>query len=223
MYLLGLQLQTQSYLCLHSPTGRLYVSRNVLFDETSFPFHHTTSTPPSPAPSTLPSLLPLPFIPPALQTTPLPMSSPLVQVSSIVSSPPLFELLPPYLSLLLLHRDILLGPLIILFFLKFVQIVPLLGLPVLMLLSLSLSLRNHRVSLRLSSFLNGAEPCNLSFRLYLTTRPSPLFLLFLLTIWFFAGGSLRLNVMLMVHWNGGKPALLQKVITNLLVLILLSL
>jgi len=35
---IGYSLQHLGYKCLHIPTGRVYVARNVIFDELLFPF-----------------------------------------------------------------------------------------------------------------------------------------------------------------------------------------
>ena len=40
---LGYSLTQSAYMCLHRPTGRIYISRHVQFDETLFPFSTTTS------------------------------------------------------------------------------------------------------------------------------------------------------------------------------------
>jgi len=65
---LGYSLNHKGYRCLHVPSGRVYISRNVIFDETTFPFHHlptATSSPSSlPQPISLPPSLSLPLNPP---------------------------------------------------------------------------------------------------------------------------------------------------------------
>lgn len=47
----------KGYKCLHLPTGRIYISRHVVFDETTFPFASASS----PSPSSTPSQVILPF------------------------------------------------------------------------------------------------------------------------------------------------------------------
>lgn len=37
---LGYNAQYKGYMCLFPPTGRIYISRHVIFDEGTFPFHH---------------------------------------------------------------------------------------------------------------------------------------------------------------------------------------
>ena len=46
---LGYSSLHKGYKCLHVPTNRVYISRDVVFDETVFPFSHTS--PPSTSPS----------------------------------------------------------------------------------------------------------------------------------------------------------------------------
>jgi len=64
---LGYSLNHKGYRCLHVPSGRVYISRNVIFDETTFPFHHfpTAASSPSslPQPVSLPPSLSLPLHP----------------------------------------------------------------------------------------------------------------------------------------------------------------
>jgi Reverse transcriptase (RNA-dependent DNA polymerase) len=57
---LGYCQHQKGYKCLHIPTNKIYISRNVWFDETSFPF---TSTKPSPLPSSFPDFLDITTLP----------------------------------------------------------------------------------------------------------------------------------------------------------------
>ena len=42
---LGYNLSHKGYLCLHPSSSRIYITRNVVFDESIFPFHHLDSSP----------------------------------------------------------------------------------------------------------------------------------------------------------------------------------
>lgn len=44
---LGCNLSYKGYLCLHHSTNRIYITRHVIFDESNFPFHSSTSLPSS--------------------------------------------------------------------------------------------------------------------------------------------------------------------------------
>ena len=44
---LGYNLSHKVYLCLHHSTNRIYITRHVIFDESNFPFHSSTSLPSS--------------------------------------------------------------------------------------------------------------------------------------------------------------------------------
>jgi Reverse transcriptase (RNA-dependent DNA polymerase)/gag-polypeptide of LTR copia-type/Integrase core domain/GAG-pre-integrase domain len=74
---LGYALSQKGYKCLHLPTNKLYISRNVQFDETSFPFQtfNTTSTA-EPSSTNNSSLFPqLPLLLPSPSVTNQPPSS----------------------------------------------------------------------------------------------------------------------------------------------------
>jgi hypothetical protein len=45
---LGYSFQHKGYRCLHLPTGRIYISHNVIFDENKFPFYAPRVSPESP-------------------------------------------------------------------------------------------------------------------------------------------------------------------------------
>jgi transposase InsO family protein len=84
---LGYSLHHKGYRFLHVPSGRIYISRNVIFDEKVFPFSHT-SLPPTNSPSqlvTLPSHLPISNFSPS-SPTPISTSS-VVPLFSDHSSP----------------------------------------------------------------------------------------------------------------------------------------
>ncbi|CAL1404046.1 unnamed protein product [Linum trigynum] len=87
----------KGYRCLHIPTGRIYINRHVLFDESRFPFaelispHSPTVSLPSPSPIILPSL---PTIPPSA-TIPRPTNSPSTQPTSPVYQPNTEPISPP--------------------------------------------------------------------------------------------------------------------------------
>jgi histone deacetylase 1/2 len=51
---LGYSSLHKGYKCLHVPTNRVYISRDVVFDETVFPFTHTSTPSSTPSPSTPP-------------------------------------------------------------------------------------------------------------------------------------------------------------------------
>jgi hypothetical protein len=69
---LGYSFQHKGYRCLHLPTGRIYISRNVVFDKTQFPFKvpPVSPAPPSSQPIPLHSLLPLTTSPHMTRTPP---------------------------------------------------------------------------------------------------------------------------------------------------------
>lgn len=66
---LGYSLTQSAYLCLHLPTGRLYVSRHVQFVETKFPYSDVVISQPSPPETSPPSFSPPTLVP--LKPTPL--------------------------------------------------------------------------------------------------------------------------------------------------------
>jgi hypothetical protein len=72
---LGYNLHHKGYRCLHVPSGRLYISRNVVFDESRFPF----ATPSPPASSSQPVSLPTSLL--------IPSCSPPSCCSGILSFP----------------------------------------------------------------------------------------------------------------------------------------
>jgi histone deacetylase 1/2 len=51
---LGYSSLHKGYKCLHIPTNRVYISRDVVFDETVFPFSQISSSTPPPLSSTSP-------------------------------------------------------------------------------------------------------------------------------------------------------------------------
>jgi hypothetical protein len=78
----------RGYQCLHPQTGRIYISRNVIFDESSFPFTSISPPPPTTPPPSHTTLFP-PLIPNTPTTTCHPCST--IQedpTSSPISSPP---------------------------------------------------------------------------------------------------------------------------------------
>jgi hypothetical protein len=76
------------YKCLHLPSGKVYITRHVIFNETKFPF--LTSTPnSSSSPSSIPNPVSVPILPPSHPTTNCATSIPLKQPSpSPFPSPP---------------------------------------------------------------------------------------------------------------------------------------
>ncbi|KAM1024520.1 hypothetical protein ACFX2C_037789 [Malus domestica] len=98
---LGYSLNHKGYLCLNPSTNRLYISRHVLFDESTFPFHTLHSSPSQPVSSSplyspsIPSSLTFhsvstPPTPSAPSTTPIPTfaaSSNLLQPSAASPNP----------------------------------------------------------------------------------------------------------------------------------------
>ncbi|KAM1320462.1 hypothetical protein ACFX2H_005342 [Malus domestica] len=81
---LGYSLNHKGYRCLDAQTGRIYISRHVIFDETTFPFH--SSSPPVRPSSSVPSIFNSPSIPTSLTFT---HSSPVsLPVSDSLSSSP---------------------------------------------------------------------------------------------------------------------------------------
>jgi hypothetical protein len=76
---LGYNPMHKGYKCLHPPTNRVYISRDVVFDEHVFPFATTVSSSPPPTiehvllPTLQPSTIPLPTD----QHTDMPISSPM--------------------------------------------------------------------------------------------------------------------------------------------------
>ena len=94
---LGYSPSHRGYQCLHLPSKRIYISRHVLFDESSFPFSRLSPAPsPAPPPQTL--LYPLPLNPSLPPNTPnavlAPMDIPSAQqiepsspTQSLTSSP----------------------------------------------------------------------------------------------------------------------------------------
>lgn len=73
---IGYGLQHKGYRCLDPTIGRVYISRHVVFDETTFPFHHHSPTPTS----TIIPTSPMVFLPPPPQTHPI--NSPLPPLNS---------------------------------------------------------------------------------------------------------------------------------------------
>jgi hypothetical protein len=57
---LGYSPSHRGYKCLHLPSGRLYISRHVIFYESSFPFSRSSPSILNPPPNTLSSTLSLP-------------------------------------------------------------------------------------------------------------------------------------------------------------------
>ena len=90
---LGYNLHHKGYRCLHVPFGRLYISRNVVFDESRFPF----ATPSPPASSSQPMSLPTSLLIPSCSPPPVavvsspspssPTASPLASPSLVSFSP----------------------------------------------------------------------------------------------------------------------------------------
>lgn len=76
---LGYSSLHKGYKCLHLPTNRIYISRHVIFHETTYPFASLSSSEPSPLSSSPP--------PPHILTI-LPSSLPLQPISSPPSPPP---------------------------------------------------------------------------------------------------------------------------------------
>ncbi len=64
----------RGYKCLHLPTSRIYISRNVIFDEYVFPFQNSSPSPPTPPPNSYAILYP-----PFLETLTTPLTYPLPQ------------------------------------------------------------------------------------------------------------------------------------------------
>ena len=62
---LGYSLHHRGYCCLHIPSGRVYISKNVIFDETRFPFGLSSQTPTSTLISSLPQSLQVPTASPS--------------------------------------------------------------------------------------------------------------------------------------------------------------
>jgi hypothetical protein len=94
---LGYSLLHHGYKCLHIPTGRLYISRDVIFLENSFPFFQNNSTMPTQPPAQSGSVLgPCPLLcsqprsSPALSTAPAPhtWASPSSQTEPITEPSP---------------------------------------------------------------------------------------------------------------------------------------
>jgi len=77
---LGYSTLHKGYKCYHSETGRIYVSRDVIFHEDVFPFSNTTTNPASP--SSIPSSVSL-SIPNSLAVSPPPTES----IPNLTSSP----------------------------------------------------------------------------------------------------------------------------------------
>jgi len=68
------------YKCLHLPSGKVYIARHVIFNETKFPF--LTSTPSYPSsPSFIPNSVSVPILPPSHPATNDAPSIPLIQPS----------------------------------------------------------------------------------------------------------------------------------------------
>jgi hypothetical protein len=72
----------RGYKCLHLPTGRIYISRNVIFDESTFPFH-LSSPSPTPHPPTSHTTL----YPPHLEILPTPPRQPDAPITTPASPP----------------------------------------------------------------------------------------------------------------------------------------
>lgn len=83
---LGYSLSQSAYLCLQQATGRVYVSRHVQFDETTFPFTQSTSPKPDPPTPLAQSNHPLVSF--------VPLNSPLNSSPSVVPGFPATDLPP---------------------------------------------------------------------------------------------------------------------------------
>jgi hypothetical protein len=79
---IGYSLSHRGYKCLHLPTGRIYISRNVIFDESTFPFH-LSSPSPTPHPPTSHTTL----YPPHLEILPTPPRQPDAPIKTPTSPP----------------------------------------------------------------------------------------------------------------------------------------
>jgi hypothetical protein len=90
---LGYNLHHKGYRCLHVPSGRLYISRNVVFDESRFPF----ATPSPPASSSQPVSLPTSLLIPSCSPPPVAVvssPSPSSPTASPLASPSLMSFSP---------------------------------------------------------------------------------------------------------------------------------
>jgi len=90
---LGYSLHYKGCHCLHIPTGQIYISRNVIFDETSFSFQHLLVPAPSSLsqPASLPSSLSIsspPHVPPTSPPCHTPPLLPTQRTSIHSVSPP---------------------------------------------------------------------------------------------------------------------------------------